>query len=149
MTGFNAGALVAPLDYDFTDFVPGVNGDWRKGTIPEPDDARMAQYMNDLKTVIEEVRGSLPSNIDTGDPAAMIAAISTLETDNFISAQAKMAEIYSRLAGGKLAAEQILEVPPRVRSLFFAWLRKETSDPEVLPAAGTRVVSIHQRAAGG
>jgi hypothetical protein len=142
--GFDAASVVEPLEYKFGKFVKGCDG-----VTPEPDDKIIAQFVDDLKKIIDKAKSQLPMEVDTDDPAAVMAAISSLESDNFMEVAEDMAAVYAGLTQGQPSAEDMLALPPRVRNLYYAWLQHEVMSPEAVPAAGTRAGNPPLRAVGG
>jgi len=133
MPGFDAGAVVEPLDWDFTAFKAG------KGTVPEPSDAQLGKFIRDVMAAQQTESASLAPLTEAGDdPEAMLAAIAALPEDVLPGATKAMIKPYAELCAGHPSEEQLGKLPPRVRVAFFAWLagelRPEASAGDSKPA---------------
>jgi hypothetical protein len=143
MAGFDAGAVVTPLDFTFEPYTK------TKGRIAEPTDEQISQFMADIKKVMTAAKNEIDFEVDTTDVEAVMAAIDKFEPDKVKTMMAAMAEAYSALCSGHPTVKQLLEAPLRVRALFYAWLQNEVVNPEAGPGAGTAVVTPLKRAAAG
>jgi hypothetical protein len=143
MAGFNAGSVVEPLDYDFRPFVDA------HGTITEPTDAKIAAYLDGIKAIIKKAEGLIPEGVDENDPGALVKALDNLEASAVVGVMGEMAELYSKLCSGKPTKAQILNLPMRIRQVFFAWLQSEVMSPEVVTGAGNGAVTQLPRAVAG
>jgi hypothetical protein len=130
MAGFKAEGVVEALDYDFRPFVNA------HGTIPEPTDKQIAGFLQGFKDMAKEAEKELPTDIDTTDPAAMLAALDSLDSSVVEKMMGRMSEIFAALCNGTPSAEQIADLPMRVRSIFFNWLQTEVMSPEAVPGGG-------------
>jgi len=143
MGGFNAGALVEALDFDFNPYVDA------KGTITEPTDGQIATFLNDLQATVERIKHRLPDGVDTDDPAEVIAAIDGLDASAITETHQELASVFAALCSGNPSRELLLRVPMRVRSIFYGWLQQEVMSPEAVPGAGNAQVTTLRRAAAG
>jgi len=143
MGGFNAGALVEALDFDFNPYVDA------KGTITEPTDGQIATFLNDLQATVERIKHRLPDGVDTDDPAEVIAAIDGLDASAITDTHQELAGVFAALCSGNPSRELLLRVPMRVRSIFYGWLQQEVMSPEAVPGAGSAQVMTLRRAAAG
>lgn len=130
MAGFSAASVVDPLDWDFNPFVKA------KGRITEPTDEMIARFLNGLKALTEEVKHKLPEGVDTSDPAEMVAAIDNLDADAVVEAHQKFAGLFAELCSGSPSRELLLQLPMRVRTVFYGWIQEQVMSPEVGPGAG-------------
>jgi hypothetical protein len=130
MPSFDAGAVVEPLAWDFTEFKAG------KGVVPEPSDALLAAFARDMMSAAQkEGTAELKALADAGDDMEKaLAAIAAMPEDVLSSAKA-MIPPYAALCSGCPSAEQLGKLPPRVRYAFFAWLAGELR-PEASAGAG-------------
>lgn len=145
MPSFDAGTVVEALDYDFTK--AGVKA---QGTVPEPTDAMIGEFLRDLRNLVKEAEAVADmEGVDETDPASMLQALNSLDPDKFVEMLAKTSEAYAKLCSGRPAQAQIQALPLRVRRRFFDWLQREVISPEAGPAAGTAQVISLPRAAGG
>lgn len=143
MAGFVAQGVVEPLDYDFN---PYVN---TKGTIPEPTDTQIAEFLRGIKTVIKDTQKDLPDKVNLDDPVAVLAAIDDLDPAAQVEAMNKMAEVYSALCSNTPTSGQLMKLPMRVRQIFFAWLQGEVLAPEAATGGGpAQVTHLHGARAG-
>lgn len=145
MAGFKAEGVVEALDYDFR---PYVNA---SGTIKEPSDRQIADFLATVKTVIKEAQeegGGLP-DVPGDDPAALLQAMDDLDPEIVTRLMAKMTSAYSALCSGKPTATQIASLPMRIRQVFFNWLQSEVMSPEVVTGAGSGQLKALPTAAAG
>lgn len=144
MPGFNAATVVEPLDWSFEPFVKGA-----KGTIKEPNDDQIAQFLTDVKTFTAKFKDMVPEDIDGDDPAQLIAALNDLDPQIVKTVNGEAADVFAALCSGTPSAAVILEVPPRIRNMFFVWLQQEVMSPEAVPGGGSaQVVTLQPSAAG-
>lgn len=132
MPGFNAATVVEPLDWTFEPDVPGA-----RGTIREPRDAQIGDYLSAVKKMSAELKGRIPEGVDPDDPQELLAAIDSLDTDIVVQVHAKMARVYADLCSGSPTTEQILALPLRKRVMFYAWLQEQVMAPEAVPGGGS------------
>ena len=131
MAGFDAGSVVEPLSYTFRPHVEAA------GTIREPDDKQIAAFLTGLKEIGAEFRDKIPEDVDTGNPAEILAAIEDLDTSVVLQVNAKLAGLYADLCSGAPSRSQVLALPPRIRTIFFSWLQQEVLSPEAVPGGGS------------
>ena len=158
MPTFNAGAYADALDWDFTE--AGVK---EKGTVPEPSDRKIGDFLDGLKKLYEGARadgiaGDIPAD---ASPDQMLEAITALTGDKFVTFMADTAELFAELCGGvrdnatrkvvggKPSAGTLLKLPLRVRVGFYAWIQGQVVSPEVGPGAGIAAVRSLPSAAAG
>jgi hypothetical protein len=140
MPGFNAGTVVEPLDWTFEPFVPGATG-----TVKEPNDDQIAQFLTDVKAFTAKFSDMVPDDVDGDDPAQLIAALNDLDPQIVKTVNGEAAEIFAALCSGEPSAETILQVPPRIRNMFYGWLQQEVMSPEAAPGGGAQQASSRQR----
>lgn len=143
MTGFNAATVVSPLDWDFHPYVKA------KGRIKEPTDDQIAAFLNGLKELTEKVKHTLPTGVDTSDPAEVMTAIDSLDAASVVEMHKEFAGLFAALCSGNPSRELLLEMPMRVRTVFYGWLQQEVMSPEVESGAGTAPVTTLRPAAAG
>jgi hypothetical protein len=147
MPKFDASTVtVEDLDWDFHGF--GVKA---KGSIPEPSDAAIGKFLDDLKALYTKAQGSgldiaLPE--DAG-PEQMLAALAGVTGDAFVEFMADLAGIFAVLCSDQPGKDNLLALPMRVRVKFFGWVQEEVVSPEAGPGAGTAVVRSLPSAAAG
>lgn len=157
--GFNAGNAVAPLDWDFSDFDAG------KGTTPEPTTEAIQRFHRKVTTLAEalmrlqtatvsaetdRIREMLPedakqemqrwSSLTLDDAVNLLSSefdqhYSNVQTESTKLVQ-RYAEAVEEVSGGCPRADQIIQLPHRVRSAYFGWITQELTNPEG-GAAGT------------
>lgn len=144
MPGFNAGTVVEPLNWTFEPFVEGANG-----TIKEPTDDQIAQFLTDIKAVTAKFRDMVPDGIDGDDPAELLAAINELDPQIVKVVNGEVAVIFAALCSNTPSEAVILQVPPRIRNMFYVWLQQEVMSPEAAPGGGSAQATTLQPAAAG
>lgn len=129
MPSFDAGAVVEPLAWDFTDFKAG------KGVVPEPSDEVIAAFQKAMMAAAQKEGAGPLAAIDeaAGDLEKMLAAIAALPEDALSGSKA-MIPAYAALCSGCPSEAQLTKLPPRARYAFFAWLAGELN-PEAAGAA--------------
>jgi hypothetical protein len=135
LAGFKAEGVVEALDYDFKPYVKA------SGTVPEPTDRQIADFLGDMKALLKEVEGDLPKDVNLDDPGSILAAMEDLDTEVTIKMTGKMCGVYSKLCSGTPTEKQIQDLPPRIRQIFFNWLQTEVMSPEAAPGAGSAQVT--------
>jgi hypothetical protein len=143
MSGFDAGALVEPLDYNFKPFCPEISG-----TIPEPTDKQIEAFLAKIKTIMEGANKEIGS-LSADDPEAFLEALTSLDPKMVTGTIRNMARAYADLCSNHPSFEDLMKVPMRVRILFFRWVQQEVFSPEVKTGAGTAVVTPLSRAVAG
>lgn len=137
---------IETLDWDFHGF--GVKA---KGAIPEPSDAAIGKFLDDLKALYTKAQGSglsieLPED---ATPEQMMSALSQVTGDAFVEFMASLAEIFATLCGNKPTKANLLALPMRVRVKFYGWVQQEVVSPEAETGAGIAVVKSLPSAAAG
>lgn len=144
MPGFNAATVVEALDWTFEPFVPGA-----KGTIKEPSDDQISQYLRDFKAMVSDVKGMVPDVAEDADPVDLMSALDDLDPEVVKDMAEKMAGIFAALCSGEPSRETILALPPRRRTMFYGWLQAEVMSPEAVPGGGNGQVRTLRSAAAG
>lgn len=134
MPTFDAGTVVESLDWDFT--AAKVKA---KGTIPEPSDAQIGDFLDGLKKLYTDARESgldldLPDN---ATPEQMMDALTAVTGDKYVAFMAKVAGLFAALCSDKPSQDNLLALPMRVRVKFYAWVQQEVVSPEAGTGAGT------------
>jgi hypothetical protein len=145
LPGFTAVSVVEPLNFDFSPFTAA------SGTIREPTDRQIGDFLNGVKRITKAVQQQTPQTVpgDGDDPAALLDALDDLDPETVVTLMHDMAEVYAELCGGNPSAQQILELPLRVRQAFFGWLQQEVMAPEAAPGGGrAQVTPLRSKAAG-
>ncbi|HTJ67547.1 MAG TPA: hypothetical protein VL551_08475 [Actinospica sp.] len=145
MAGFNAEAVVEPLDYSFRPHVD------KAGTIKEPTDRQIAAYLAGVKKLIKDYRGQLPDDLIGGstDMAAVLSAVEDLDAEVTVRFNADMAGLFADLCSGDPSKDDILALPPRIRAVFARWLQQEVMAPEAAPGGGNAQVKTLRSVAAG
>jgi hypothetical protein len=146
MAGFNAATVVEPLDYDFRtkDYPQAVHG-----TVREPNDKLIAEYMAGVKELVKEVKDKLPSALTGGsdvDISELFMAVDDLDPQVVIKFHDDMAGVFAKLCSGEPSKQNILDLPIRMRVMFYAWLQREVMSPEAAPGGGSNVTKLPARA---
>ena len=146
MPKFDAGSFAEDLEYDFTKAgVPGA-----AGTIPEPTDKQIGQWLTDVQAAATKLRTAAGiTEIDPDNPVALLAAMEAINADQFVAVLDDLSKAAAALCGGKPSVTQIRRLPLRVRQHFFAYLQTEVVNPEAGPGGGNVVaLTAPSRAAG-
>jgi|SRR5215469_2963438 len=145
MPAFDAGTVVEALDWDFTK--AGVKA---KGTVPEPSDKKIGQFLDGLKKLYEDAQKSgLAVEGDDLSPSQMVEALNSLTGEAFEKFMADTAALFAQLCSDRPSTEQLLGLPLRVRAHFYAWLQTEVINPEAGTGGGQAVVRSLPSAAAG
>lgn len=159
MPAFNAASVVEPLDYAFdtcdgqhegscwrgsekeprpakcTVFVPGCHG-----TVREPNDRQVADYLAGYQKLLREYRGQLPDAIVAGgnpDISAVMDAAAELDPEIILRLNTDVAALIAALCSNEPSKDDILGLPPRIRAMFCGWVQKEAMSPEAVKPAGS------------
>lgn len=148
MAGFNAETVVEPLDYDFR---TKDNPDARHGTIREPSDRQIADYMAGIKQLVRDFQGKLPESLVAGDAdaASLTDATEDLDPEIVMELNGALATLLAALCSDEPSREDILRLPPRIRAHFYAWLQREVMSPEAAPGGGRAQVKTLRSVAAG
>lgn len=119
MPKFKADKAITDLEWDFN---PHLNA---SGTIPEPSDAALVRYQ---QRMAEHARKYLP-DVDPNNLREVVEANANVTGDEMMEAIEGQAQITGELCQDRPSAEQLLELPPRVRAAFYGWLQG-TISPE-------------------
>lgn len=146
MAGFDAGNVVEPLDYSLRPHVD------KAGTIREPNDRQIADYLAGYQQMIKDYRGQLPDELVAGgnpDVGAVLDAATELDAEIIVRLNAEVAALVAGLCSGDPSKDDILGLPPRIRGMFCAWVQKEVMSPEAVPGGGkAQVKNLRSVAAG-
>jgi hypothetical protein len=146
MAGFDAGNVVEPLDYSLRPHVD------KAGTIREPNDRQIADYLAGYQQMIRDYRGQLPDELVAGgnpDIGAVLDAATELDTELVLKLNAEVAALVAALCSNDPSKDDILGLPPRIRGMFCAWVQKEVMSPEAVPGGGKAQVRTLRSAAAG
>ena len=142
MSGFDAGAVVKPLDYLFHAF------GGPDGTVPEPTDAQLETYSRSQAAWRQRARSLLP-DLEDVKPADFDAALLALPEDASLDLARAQTAIYADLCSGTPSPDDLMKLPRRIRFKFYQWLDGELSDPEAVAGGGNaQVVNLRSSAAG-
>jgi hypothetical protein len=145
MPMFDAGAAVEALDWDFTK--AGVKA---TGTIPEPSDRAIGDFLDGLKKLYTETRKMVEAGEQAeASPGEMLEALNAVTGDMFVEQMKGIAVLYAALCSGKPGVDELLALPLRVRAKFYGWVMNEVVNPEAETGAGTAVVKPLRAAAAG
>lgn len=147
MAGFDAASVVEPLDYTLRPHVD------KAGTIREPNDRQIADYLAGYQQMIRDYRDRLPDELVAGggnpDVGAVLDAATELDTELVIKLNADVAALVAGLCSNDPSKDDILGLPPRIRSMFCAWVQKEVMSPEAVPGGGNAQVKTLRSVAAG
>lgn len=129
--GFDAGAVVEPLDYDFTKFGGS------KGTIPEPSDKAIDQLFKDIATAMRTIVDKInPGGKDLAVEEVLLAMADLPEAADigYADMMHELAKAFAKLCQNQPPVTQMMKLPLRIRMRFFTWLVTEIR-PEDFGAA--------------
>jgi len=145
MAKFDAGSVVDPLEYDFTT-VTGYKHRTAKGTIPEPSEEKIAAFLTSLRDTMKDTNGA---DVDLTDPSVFLAQLDQYDPDKFLSLYRSISVACAELCSGHPTAQQISDLPLRIRMQFFKWLFGEVMSPEAKTGAGIAEVTPLRSAVAG
>lgn len=148
MAGFNAGTVVEALDYDFR---TKADPDAIHGTVREPTDRQIAEYMAGIKKLVRDYQGKLPEGLVTGtaDAASLTDAAEDLDPEVVIGLHGDVATLFAALCSNEPSREDILRLAPRIRAHFYGWLQREVMNPEAAPGGGSSQARTLRSVAAG
>jgi hypothetical protein len=148
MAGFSAETVVEPLDYDFR---TKADRDAIHGTVREPNDRQIADYLAGIKKLVKAYEGKLPAGMVTGtaDAASLTDAAQELDPEIVIGLHGDVAGLFAALCSGEPSRDDILRLAPRVRAHFYGWLQREVMNPEAAPGGGSAQVKNLRSVAAG
>jgi hypothetical protein len=147
LAGFDAASVVEPLDYTLRPHVD------KAGTIREPNDRQIADYLAGYQQMVKDYRDKLPDELVAGignpDVGAILDATAELDTELVIKLNTEVAGLVAALCSGDPSKDEILGLPPRIRAMFCAWVQKEVMSPEAAPGGGRSQVKTLRSVAAG
>lgn len=146
MAGFNAATVVEALDYDFR---TKESPDAIHGTIKEPNDQQIADYLTGVKTLSAKYRDKLPDMDPSAGVDELMEAADALDPQDIVAFYQDMAGMFSALCSGSPSKDDLLRLPTRIRAMFYAWLQQEVMSPEAAPGGGSAQVTPLKSAAAG
>jgi hypothetical protein len=145
MPKFDAAKLAEALEFDFRG--AGVDA---HGTIPEPSDKLIGAYLDEVVAAFSKIKETSGiADVSPEDPAAMLAALDKVDSEQFLKVLDEVSVAAAKLCGGTPSLTQIRKLPLRVRQHFFAYLQREIVNPEAGPGAGTPGQPTPLRAVSG
>jgi hypothetical protein len=132
MPTFNAGTIAESLEWDFSE--AGVK---EKGTVPEPSDRMIGDFLDGLKVLYEKARADgMAMDGSAENPGDMLTALTSVTGEKFVMFMADIAGLFGALCSNKPSQEVLLKLPLRVRVAFYGWMQAEVISPEAGPGAG-------------
>jgi hypothetical protein len=125
MAGFDAGAVVEPLDWDFTKITKDPKD---KGTVPEPTDRQIEAMFKDVAKLAKELSAKAGLNSGEATPEQLMIAMADLPDDveiGFSDMLDGMSKIFGKLCKNQPSKTQLDKLPMRIRMRFFIWLAQE------------------------
>ena len=129
MAGFNAGAVVEALDFDFTAF------GGPKGTIPEPSNKQVKVFFNRVRDMSLEMRRSSKDFDEEAlvDDAEVAASVLSALDESSEQYNGEMYNSVTMVCSNVFSREDLENLPYRVQNAFMTWLveqiRPEGSTP--------------------
>jgi hypothetical protein len=156
---FNAATVVEALEWTFEPLLKA------KGVIKEPTDDQIVKFLTDVKELVtrlhEEARQRaasaaeapgtdlVPAGAESRNPADLVDAIEELDPAVVGEFHQELAGIFAELCSDDPSREVLLQLPMRIRVIFYSWLRQEVMNPEAAPGAGNAQVTTLRSAAAG
>lgn len=145
MAKFSAASIAAEsLDWDFHELGVAANG-----TIPEPSDKVIGDFLDGLKNLYAKTQETLPNLPEDASTEQMLEALSTVTGKQFVDLMAEVAGLFAKLCGNQPSKAQLLALPMRYRVHFYAWVNAEVVNPEAGTGAGAAVVNLPRSSAAG
>lgn len=138
--GFDAGTVVAPLDYNFdslaklpkyqnpdgTSMYPELVG--VVGTTPEPSDEAVQKMQ---RAFVASTKALQPAaDVDPNDPRAVRQALDDMPRELFAKAEEDILDALAELCAGSPTREQLKALPYRHKREYIKWLQGELMNPE-------------------
>lgn len=145
--GFDAGAVVEPLDYDFTKY------GGRKDTIPEPTDKQIDALFKDIYNVVRKLLEPLGQEVPEDarqNPELLLMAVAGMSDDQlpqFADFMKDLAGVFAKACTHNPKVSELQALPMRVRMHFYGWLVGELR-PELFgagsnePQMGAKLVAM-------
>ena len=143
MTSFDAGTIVEELDYNFEKF------GGRKGTIPEPDEATIITMYAEMDQLVKEIAAEhveLPPDTTAEDLVQALNLVTMSES--YEPMLRGMTRIHAKACSHSPSEEELEQLPPRIRALFFQWFQKMMR-PELEAADSTTAPRVRRIGRGG
>lgn len=139
MAGFDAGNVVAPLDWDFTAFGGG------RGRVPEPTDGQIRAF----RRALLDLARTLAPGADVATAHDAVQTVAAADADALERVEDQWEAAVVDLCQGSPSREDLARLPARVKAAFFGWVTGElVTDPtgstpgmRRSPAAGTNGAS--------
>lgn len=148
MPKFNAATVVEPLEWTFHPLLEA------KGVIKEPTDDQIVTFLTDVKDLVTRLQAkaataSTDVAVPGTDPADIVDAIEDLDPAVVGEFHQELAGVFAELCSGEPSKELLLQLPMRIRVVFYGWLRQEVMAPEAAPGGGSAQVTTLRPAAAG
>ncbi len=114
---FDASKVVEKLDYSFGPSYPDI-----RGTVPEPTDDELRSMNAKLRNAMADVGGP---DFDPTDNAQVVRAFSKLSEEQIRKMEEQQLDALVTVTKTSPSREQLIEVGPRYRREFTAWLLGE------------------------
>lgn len=123
MAGFDAEKKVDPLKYTFG---KGYKYKDREisGVVPEPSDEQLATWHKELAEVARSYRAD-QEGVDLNDQTAVMDWMANRDPSRAVDMEMDTARIYAEVCSEKPSFDELMAVPPRLRTAFYAWLNGE------------------------
>lgn len=120
MPSFDASTIVEPLDYDFSKF------GGRKAVIPEPTEEKIVAYYASLDELMKSLAGDFVQLPPNPSAQELIEALNQLTmNESYKPMLDGITAIVADLCSNSPSVEEIRQLPPRMRALFFQWIARE------------------------
>jgi hypothetical protein len=130
------------MDFDFTKF------GGRKADIPEPSQEVIVQMYKEMDELVKSIASDFVQLPENPTPNQLVESLNQLTmSESYGPMLDGMTEIYSRACSNCPNVDELKQLPPRIRALFFQWFTKELR-PEI-SAVDTRNAPILRIANNG
>jgi hypothetical protein len=120
LPSFDAATVVEPMDYDFTKF------GGRKGDIPEPNEDQVISLYSSMDELVKELAGEFVQLPKNPSATELVDSLNQLTmSESYKPMLDGMTVIYARVCSDTPSEEELRQLPPRIRALFFQWVAKQ------------------------
>jgi hypothetical protein len=122
-----AASVIEELAYDFRPYRE------YDGVVPEPSDSQIQEFLSGVQESIKKLAQTTP---DAASPTDLYARLEGFQGDQLMDVMRDQTELVAKLCSGIPSFDQLMDVPMRVRTVFFRWILGEVMSPEVKAPAG-------------
>lgn len=124
--------VLETLDYDFTGFPSNQGGQCKGvGTVPEPTQPILDAYTKGVRALFDIREGETSEEVTARLEAELADGGKKAQEEKAKAATEGMISLTAELCQHSPDADELTELPPRVRNAFMKWVHKELANPEV------------------